>query len=125
MDPNSTHQLWSRWTWYVRPGRTLALPFEPVKLVLTNFVRSQFGSTGQMRITEPLDHYLIDVRIEGRPAHDPDYVRITAPKFEAFFVSQFGVGTVVRLHGPRVEAGSRQDGRPPDQLVIIPSIPLL
>lgn len=124
MDPNSKNQLWSRWAWTVRPGRSVVLPFEPVKLVLANHVRSLFGSAGQMRITEKLDHYIIDLRIEGRPAHDPDFVAHIKRKMVVFFIKQFGPTTTVTMTPPKIEAGSRQDGSPPDQLIILPSLRL-
>jgi hypothetical protein len=122
MNPNSTHQLWSRWSWTVYPGRRVALPFEPVKLTIANFTRTLFGSAGQMRIIERVNYYVIDLRTEGRPAHDPDFVSLTARQFRDFFVRCFGVHTRVMLTGPKIEAGSFQDGRPPTQLVILPPL---
>lgn len=117
---NSAHQRWSRWTWLVYPGRKVALPFEPIKLVLASYVRSQWGRAGQMRIVQQLDHYLIQVRIEGPPVHDPAYVTAKAAEFEAFYTRQFGVGTRVVLSEAKMEAGSWQDGRPTEQLILIP-----
>lgn len=124
MDPNSAHQLWSRWTWTVRPGRRVAVPFEPIKATMARFARQRFGSAGQMRIVEQLDRYIVEVRIEGKPAHDPDYVRHERVRWHMFFLELFGIRTEVELAGPKIEAGSRQDGTPPDQLIILPSIPL-
>lgn len=121
---NSAHQLWSLWVWRVEPSRKVALPFEVVKSTAARFVRQRFGSAGQMRITEDLTSYKFEVRVEGPPAHDPGYVSAMKVLFAQFFVSYFGPGTGVTLIGPRIQSGSRQDGRPPEQLIILPSIPL-
>lgn len=122
MNPNSTHQLWSKWMWLVRPGRKTVLPFEPVKAAIARFTKAHFGSAGQMRITERLDCYYIELLIEGKPAHDPEYIVHTAFVFENFFSAHFGAGTRTTLSGPRLMSGSRQDGTPPDQLIILPSL---
>lgn len=121
---NSAHQLWSLWVWRVEPQRKVALPFEVVKSTAARFVRRQFGSAGQMRITEDTTAYKFEVRVEGPPAHDPAYVTAIKTVFARFFVEYFGPGTQVVLTGPRIQSGSRQDGRPPEQLIILPSIPL-
>lgn len=122
MDPNSGNQTWSKWRWTVYPGRRLALPFEPIKLAIANFTSRQFGHAGRMRITEQLDHYVIELLTEGKPAHDPDFVRAMARSFETFFTSQFGANTRTTLDPPTFMAGSRQDGSPRDQLIILPTI---
>ena len=124
MNPNSKNQLWSRWTWTVHPGRRVAVPFLPIRDALARFGRRRFGSVGQMRVTEKLDHYVVDVRLEGKPVHDPDYVRHESMVWHAYFLELFGPRTVVTMTPPKLEAGSRQDGSPPDQLIIIPPIPL-
>lgn len=122
MNPNSGNQTWSKWQWTVYPGRRLALPFEPIKLAIANFTTRQFGRAGRMRITEKLDHYVIELLTEGKPAHDPDFVQITARQFENFFTSQFGVSTRTMQAPPTFMAGSRQDGSSRDQLIILPTI---
>jgi hypothetical protein len=104
----------------VWPGRRVAVPFQPIKLELARFARRRFGSAGQMRITEKIDHYEIDVRIEGKPAHDPDFVRHERMAWHAYLMEMFGMRTRVELRGPKVEAGDVQNGKPRDQLVIIP-----
>ena len=124
MNPNSRNQVWSKWEWTIRPGRRLALPFEPVKLAIANFAGRHFGKASQMRITEKLDHYRIELLTEGKPVHDPDFVTWTAGVFENFFTVQFGVGTVTQLAPPKLMAGSRQDGSPHDQLIILPTLNL-
>ena len=124
MNPNSRNQLWSRWTWRVYPGRQTDVPFPLIRDVFARYARKRFGSAGQMRVTRYSDYYVIDLRIEGKPAHDPDYARHERMAWEGFFLSLFGNRTHTELRGPKIEAGSRQDGRPPDQLIIIPPIPL-
>lgn len=122
MNPNSRNQTWSKWTWIVRPGRQVVLPFEPVKASLADFARKHFGQAGQMRITEKLDHYVIELLTEGKPAHDPGFVAHTSAVFKNFYTVQFGVGTHTRLTGPKLMAGSRQDGSPPEQMIIMPRL---
>ena len=124
MNPNSKNQLWSKWTWTVYPGRKVALPFEPLKQVIAKFTRGHFGSASQMRITEKLDHYIIELLTEGKPAHDYVFVDQITARFQSFFKHQFGPGTQTSLSGPRLMAGSRQDGSPPDQMIILPSLKL-
>lgn len=122
MDPNSRNQRWSKWQWTVYPGRRVAVPFEPIKRVIANFARQHFGQAGQMRITEKLDQYVIELLTEGKPAHDPSFVRYTAAVFENFFTVQFGVGTRTVQAEPRWMAGSRQDGSPHDQMIMLPPL---
>jgi hypothetical protein len=135
MDPNSQHQLWSLWSWTVKPaprpriglvafgGKRVKVQgrnFEEVKTNCLRFGRKAFGSTGQMNIQEYSDgKYIIKCRVEGHPVHDPAYVDHQNAAWTRFFVNGFGVGTEVSLE-TKLEAGDAQDGKPRDQLVIIP-----
>jgi hypothetical protein len=65
--------------------------------------------------------WTIQVRTEGHPAHDPDYVNWMTRQWRRFFNEGFGPGTTVSVK-VKIEAGDTQDGRPPDQLVILPSL---
>ena len=121
MNPNSAHQTWSKWTFRVTPGRTVVRSFDQVKENCARFGRKAFGSVAQMRVTLLPLGYLVEVRAEGHPVHDPAYVDYMAAQWRRFFDSGFGAGTVVVCE-TKLEAGSRQDGSPSDQLIIVPPI---
>jgi hypothetical protein len=123
MNPNSANQLWSRWTLTVTPAFVQVRSFEEVKVNVTRFVRKAFGSAGEMRITQTQRGYVVDIRVEGHPVHDPTLVAYYTNAFDRFFKSGFGPKTVVSVEA-KLEAGSRQDGTPPDQLVMLPPIPV-
>ena len=76
-----------------------------------------------MRITPQPGTWRIEVRTEGHPAHDPAYVAWMQAQWRRFFVAGLGVGTQVAAT-TRLEAGDRQDGRPADQLVLMPPVVL-
>lgn len=121
MNMNSAHQLWSKWTFTVTPGRA-ARPFEEVRTNCARFGRKAFGAASEMRVTKgALTSWVVDVRTEGHPVHDLRYVEWMTAQWRRFFVNGFGVGTVV-VCATKLEAGDRQDGRPSDQLIIVPPI---
>ncbi len=73
-----------------------------------------------MKIERPASgHWIIKVRSERHPVHDPRFVEIMKARWEQFLTLGFGVGTVVTLK-TKLEAGSRDDGTPADQLIIMP-----
>jgi hypothetical protein len=125
MDPNSAHQTWSRWTFGVVPGVRKHRSVREVRDHCKRFTAKAFGSATSMRIDQVLIHGVhcvkIDVRTEGHPVNDPQYVEWMAAQFRRFFTEGFGPGTVMRLE-TKLEAGSRQDGTPSEQLIILPSI---
>lgn len=121
MSPNSAHQLWSRWTFTVTPGRRVERPFANVRDNCARFGRTAFGAASAMRVTTHGNRWVIDVRTEGHPVHDARYVDWMTAQWRRFFVNGFGVGTVVQCD-TKLEAGDRQDGRPAAQLIILPSV---
>jgi hypothetical protein len=130
MNPNSKNQLWSCWIFTVTPGLHRSLTrqgpsFAMVQANCARFGRKAFGSAGQMHIERKLHErrvvYVVQVRVEGPPAHDPEYVAFMQRSWERFFVEGFGYNTTVSLE-VRVEAGDVQDGRPPAQLIILPPL---
>lgn len=123
MDPNSQHQIWSLWTFIVTPGMVMERPFRDVKYNLSRFARNAFGSTSQINIVWDGKSYVIKIRSEGHPAHDPSYQKYFLENFTKFFVNGFGLGTSVNML-VKVEAGDKQDGKPAEQLIILPSINL-
>jgi hypothetical protein len=135
MDPNSQHQLWSRWIFHVFPHRLVSQrQFQDVRDNCARFARRMFGSAGQMRVEykklqfrraghESRQRYgwLVEMRVEGHPAHDQDFTTQMCAKWQRFFENGFGAGTFIwfRVY---VEAGDKQDGKPPDQLIIVPPL---
>lgn len=122
-NPNSQNQLWSRWTFRIREsGRHV--PFEDVQHNAAQWLRAGFGSVGTARVRAAVRGWQIDLLVEGKPAHDPKFVADVQRQFQRNFVAKgwgpLAIGTV------RVEvlAGSKQDGRPAAQLVVIPRIEL-
>lgn len=123
MNPNSVNQLWSRWTFVVTPKVWKTYSFESVRVTCARFARLVFRSATEMKVEEKLRHYVIDVRTEGHPVHDPQFVERVRVMWQKMFEGNFGNGVRVELT-TKLEAGSRQDGTPSDQLVILPSIPV-
>ena len=124
MNPNSTHQMWSRWTATITPDLTRALPsHDQVKENCARFYRKAFGAATELNITSttvPGGRWLIDCRTEGHPAHDPSYVTYMTGHLRHFLQNGFGPKATVDLV-VRLEAGDRQDGTPPDQLILGPA----
>lgn len=121
MNPNSAHQIWSKWTFHVTPGRKIRTTRAELEANCGRFGRKAFGSASQMRITTKKGVLIVDVRTEGHPVHEPPYVEWMRQQWARFFLNGFGAGTTVTLD-TKLEAGSRQDGTPADQLIILPSI---
>ena len=125
MDPNSTHQMWSFWEYRVYPGGVTRPPFPRVRANCARFGRLMFGSASEMRIIEATDegrlYWEIAVRTEGHPVHDPQYAEWMHAQWRRFLTNGFGAASEIRCHA-RLEAGDRQDGRPADQLIIMPAL---
>lgn len=134
MNPNSANQLWSRWTFEIDElGRHV--PRADVELNALRWLRKGFGSAGRARLTEIQTYpfprgrrmgttWRIDVLIEGKPAHDPAFVQSVATQFGRDFVSK-GWGPLAQSRvTAEVLAGSKQDGKPPAQMIELPTIPL-
>ena len=120
MNPNSAHQMWSLWTFRVKPGRTSVYSVGDLKHNLGKFSRKVFGSASQMKI-EVQNGLVFMVRTEGHPVHDAQYVEYVRKLWNDFLTVGFGVGTEVTLEA-KLEAGSRQDGSPSEQLIILPPV---
>ena len=126
MDPNSQHQTWSKWTVTVTPGSQMARTIRTHAEVMSNaarFFRKAFGTATQCRIHAVNGLWTFDVRTEGHPVHDPKYADYMAQAFARFFTAGFGPGTQVTT-ASKLEAGSRQDGTPADQMLILPTFVL-
>ena len=121
MNPNSQNQTWSSWVWFVVPGRTIERPFIVVCDACTKFVRKAFGSGTQINIVQTRRGYIIKVLTEGHPVHDQNYLEHMKMNWEKFLTNGFGLGTKIKMSA-KLMAGSRQDGTPPDQMIILPQI---
>jgi len=125
MNPNSSNQCWSKWTITVTPGRQVPRLYEDVKQNTARFIREGFGSATQVHIAHVIKDlrniYIIKIRTEGHPAHDPQFVEYCRGCFLDFFTIGFGVGTLVETE-VKWEAGSKQDGTPAEQLLILPQL---
>lgn len=121
MNPNSVHQWWSRWTATVTPDP--ARPVPPIVLVTDNcarFYRKAFGSATALRVAATATGWVIECRTEGHPAHDPAYVAWMTQQLRRFLRNGFGAQAQVTF-AVTLEAGDRQDGTPPDQLILGPA----
>lgn len=133
MNPNSQHQLWSLWVFTVTPGDIRRNPsWDIVKNNCARFAVAHFGSTGQMKVERQASvsetygvrtRWIVRVRVENAPVHDPSYRNHTVQKWAKFFAQGFGTGTHTHCD-TKLEAGDKQDGTPPDQLIILPPLPV-
>lgn len=121
MNPNSANQWWSKWVWFVATSTTR--PFSEAKVNLARFARKCFGSASQMNIRETLRGYIIEVLTEGHPVTDAAYVQIVHQNWEHFLRVGFGSNCTIRT-STKLMAGSPQDGRPSEQMLIIPPLEL-
>lgn len=125
MNPNTAHQLWSKWTIVIRPGRPFAPDFEVVRVNTARFMRKAFGSAGQCRVRRFARAWVVEVLAEAeRHPHDRDTFTAVSRDFTRFFRNGFGEAADVRVKA-RLMAGQRLDGRPPDQLLILPALPVM
>lgn len=139
MNPNSSHQTWSRWR------ATVTVPFdrthttdafaEEMKTACGRFYKKLLGSATALKIDRQLSliraesRFIVEARTEGPPVQDPRFRRLQCDQIGAFFGRNLRHyckdGEKVRVHvDVYLEAGDPGDGRPPSQLIIAPGIPL-
>lgn len=122
MNPNSGNQRWSKWTFTITPGGAKRPPFAAVTANAARFGRTAFGSASQMKVDALAGGTVrILVRTEGHAVHEPAYVAWMTAQWQRWAREGWGAGTTLTGEA-KLEAGSRQDGTPPDQLIIAPSI---
>lgn len=126
MDPNSRNQRWSLWQYRVYPDAQHRPDFARVKANAARFGRLVFGSASEMRVVCATDdagrlYWEITVRSEGHPVHDALYVEWMHRQWRSFLRTGFGTSSEICAHA-RLEAGDRQDGRPADQLILLPEL---
>jgi hypothetical protein len=125
---NSAHQLWSLWQYRVYPDATRRPDFARVKTNSARFGRLLFGSASEMRVRHATDqrgreYWEVAVLTEGHPVQEAPYTDWMHRQWETFFRRGFGPTCEVQPHA-RLEAGDRGDGKPADQLIIMPSLRL-
>lgn len=125
MDPNSANQTWSAWRFTVHEGGR-GISRKEVKYNAARWLRAGFGSVGEARVKRTIDGWLIEARVEGASAADPEYVASVRRQFQSRFVAR-GWGLMAWSEvDAEVLAGSGEDGKPPRQWIGgLPSIPLL
>lgn len=136
MDPNSRHQLWSRWVVEV------TLPFHIVhatKQFATEvregcayFYREMFGSATELHInaiyipSTRQTHITVTCRTEGAPMPDPVFRQLRIDQLAQFFGNNLRKYGEVKVHVEvHLEAGDTGDGKPPAQLIIGPPVALM
>lgn len=121
MNPNSQNQIWSKWVWFIVPGVIKQRSFSVVKDNIARFGIKAFGSGSQARIRQTGRGYILEILTEGHPVHDPAFKQYMKENWEKFFVSGFGNGTTVKMTA-KLMAGSGQEGKPADQMLILPKL---
>ena len=129
MNPNSQNQRWSKWVFFVEPGRIFRRAWTDVESNCARFGRKAFGSASQMRVRHQQrigrsSGYLIEVLTEGSPVHDPQFQNYMRENWQRFFQQGFGPNTRMRMTA-KLMAGSRQDGTPRAQMLIMPAMDFL
>lgn len=120
MNPNSTHQMWSRWTATITPEASRpSIDHATVRENCARFYRKAFGSATELSVTESSRRWVIDCRTEGHPAHDRAYRAWMTGQLRRFLLNGFGPTAAIELT-VTVEAGDSQDGTPPAQLILGP-----
>lgn len=119
-NPNGQNQRWSMWTFEVHEvGRHV--PKRDVEYNVAKWLRAGFGSAGKVRVNWTRTGWRIQCLIEGPTVHDPAYVASVRRQFAAFVVKGWGPLSFGSTK-TKLMAGSREDGRPSEQMVEMPSI---
>ena len=120
MNPNSKNQRWTKWV-ITATQTNRVIPFEVFKTNVAKFARKVFGSASVMDIEEGTLVWEVRVLSEGLASHDPTVVEYVKTLWTRFLREGLGPSTMVEVTAA-LKAGSREDGTPPDQLIIMPSL---
>lgn len=124
MDPNSTHQLWSKWLIGVRPSLPVLPAWRELRANLVAFLKStgKFKSGTLVQIKQFPRGYVVELLTDtDLHPHDDSIVEYYRDSFERFFRNGLGASTRVFLKA-KLMAGERLDGRPSDQMLILPRL---
>lgn len=87
--------------------------------------RQLFGSTGRARVVHVIvdtrERWVLQCQVEGHPVHDPRFRAAMTTKLTAHYEHGFGPTATVTVAAGML-AGDAQDGTPPDQWIILPSL---
>lgn len=121
IDPNSQHQLWSRWVFGIQADAGKCPPVDTCADNARRFFARGFGTVGRVRCDQQGTYYVVVAEVEGPPAHDPDYRAAVKRQFrERFLRAGFGDSARLVRFDATVLAGDRQDGAPPAQMLVMP-----
>ena len=127
IDPNSAHQLWARYTFKVYGGRVV--DDREARLNITRWLRCMFGSVGRVRFLTTIEGpfgtvvFTTELEAEGKPAHDPTYAKYVRGEWDKLVEKGWG-RTAISVTHIKVLAGDLQNGKPREQLVVMPYIKL-
>lgn len=130
MNPNSQHQIWSRWQFTIHPGGRRP-DFKTVEYNFRRWLQATFQTeVGQARLFHRVvrtnglsyEYYAGEAYVEGIPAHDPVLVMRVRQNFLRNFVHT-GFGPLATSDvTATIVAGDKQDGKPAAQLVVMPTV---
>lgn len=125
-NPNSANQLWSRWTFRIKPGRPVPSSSREIRENVSPLLAKIFGSVSSVRVQPDLTtkEWVVDLLTEGAPIHEKEYREYVRKLLLRLFQDGFGVTTSIAVQA-RVVAGPTENGTPDAQLVIMPHISLL
>lgn len=120
MDPNSRHQVWSYWTFFVFEfGKHVPKP--DVEYNAARWARQGFGSVGSMRVTQTTYGWKLELKVEGAPVQDGLFVSKVREQFRRNFVEK-GWSKLAASHVVVHLLAGERDGAQPDQWVELPRI---
>lgn len=128
VDPNSTHQRWSRWRFSIVPDARRRPTRDEVLNNFRRYIARLFRSTtGRVQVAITRDGhrtlYVCVCEIEGPPVHDADYRAYVEREVAGVFVAKgFGPGARLQQMDAVLLAGSAEDGKPARQLIVMPPI---
>lgn len=126
INPNSQNQMWSRWNFGVQADLNKMPSLRECEANAKIYFRKLFGSVGRGRVLRHGNYYAFQVEVEKGGAHDPDYQTAVKKDFIGNFMFKgFGYSARLIRFKVRILAGNKEDGKPSDQLLVIPRIQLL
>ncbi|MBA2432220.1 MAG: hypothetical protein H0V56_08905 [Chthoniobacterales bacterium] len=134
-DPNSAHQHWSRWEFGIEASpRKLPGKADVLDNARRYFAAGFTSEAGRVRcelFRTPRDvqrkrratYYYLAIEIEGPPANDPLYREQVREDFARRFMEPgFGQSARLVMFRAQVLAGETEDGSPPEQLIVLPTL---
>lgn len=129
MNPNSENQIWSKWDFFIIPSPTWVKTFGAytdtfkfVKDSCARFGRELFGSPSMMNVQQKVHcgamAFTVEIITEGHPVGDHHFRDCIEKRWRMFFKKAFGEETTLHM-AAKLMAGKRDDGQPPDQMVIL------